>query len=95
MKPLERAKVEQEKVQREIRQLENHQKILLNKKADAERKARTHRLIERGAILESVFPSVIHLSNEEVKAFLSDVSQLPEVRKKLGSEQNARYRGIH
>ena len=86
MKSLERAKVEQEKAQREIRQLENHQKILLNKKADAERKARTHRLIERGAILESVFPSVIPLSNEEVKAFLANVSQLSEVQKLLTRE---------
>ena len=86
---------ERRSVEMEIRQLENRQKILLNKKSDVERKERTHRLIERGAILESVFPSVIHLSNEEVKAFLADVSQLPEVRKKLGSAQNARYRGIH
>lgn len=65
MKSMEHAKTGRENVQREIRQLENHQKILLNKKANAERKARTHRLIERGAILESVFPSVIPLSNEE------------------------------
>ena len=86
MKPLERAKVEQEKAQREIKHLENRQKILLNKKADAERKDRTHRLIERGAILENVFPSVIHLSNEEVKAFLANVSQLSEVQKLLTRE---------
>lgn len=52
-------------------------------KTDAERKERAHRLIERGAILESVFRSVIPLSNEEVRAFLSDVSRLPEVRKLL------------
>jgi len=44
------------------------------------------RLIERWAILESVFPSVIPLSSEEVKAFLSDVSQLPEVRMLLKRE---------
>jgi hypothetical protein len=93
MKPLERAKGEHEKVQREIRQLENHQKILLNKKANAERKARTHRLIERGAILESVFPSVIPLSNEEVKAFLANVSQLSEVRKLLTKETENRDAG--
>ena len=35
-------KSEQEKGQREIRQLENRQKILLNKKTDAERRTRTH-----------------------------------------------------
>lgn len=51
MNPLEE---EKHKLEKEIRQLENRQKILLNKKSDAERKARTRRLIERGAILESV-----------------------------------------
>ena len=79
-----------ERAKEEIRQLENRRKILLNKKSDAERKERTHRLIERGAILESVFPSVIPLSNEKVRAFLSDISRLPEVQETLKSEQNAR-----
>lgn len=55
-----------------IRQLENRQKILLNRKADAERKTRTHRLIERGAILESVFPEIIPMTGEQVKAFLEE-----------------------
>ena len=84
--PMEKSKDEVQAVREQICQLKNHQKILLNKKSDAERKERTHRLIERGAILESVFPSVIPLSNEKVKAFLSDVSQLPEVRKLLKTE---------
>lgn len=78
---------ERRSVEAEICQLKNRQKILLNKKSDAERKERTHRLIERGAILESVFPFVIPLSNIEVKAFLSEVSQMPEVRKLLKMEQ--------
>ena len=59
-----------EAVREKIRQLENRQKILLNWKADAERKARTHRLIERGAILESVFPQTVPMTGEQVKAFL-------------------------
>lgn len=83
---MEKSKDEVQAVREQIRQLENRQKILLNKKSDTERKERTHRLIERGAILESVFPSVIPLSNEEVKTFLSDVSQLSEVRKLLKTE---------
>lgn len=61
---------EPETVWEKIRQLENRQKILLNRKANAERKARTHRLIEHGAILESVFPEVVSMSGEQVKAFL-------------------------
>lgn len=68
---------EKKKVETELRQLQNRQKILLNKKANAERKARTHRLIERGAILESVFPAVADMSGEEVKAFLLSLSRLP------------------
>ena len=56
--------------QLENRQLENRQKILLNRKTDAERKARTHRLIERGAILESVFPKIVPMTGEQVKAYL-------------------------
>ena len=64
------ASQEPEAVREKIRQLENRQKILLNRKADAERKARTHRLIERGAILESVFPEIIPMTGEQVKVFL-------------------------
>jgi hypothetical protein len=63
-------KPEPEAVKEKIRQLKNRQKILLNRKADAERKARTHRLIERGAILESVFPEIISMTGDQVKAFL-------------------------
>jgi hypothetical protein len=59
-----------EAVRKKICQLENRQKILLNRKADAERKARTHRLIERGAILESVFPKIVPMTGEQVKAYL-------------------------
>lgn len=77
MNTLEQAKAEQEKVQREIQQLENRQKILLNKQADADRRARTRRLIEHGAILESVFPATITMTGEEVKAFLLSLSRLP------------------
>lgn len=60
-----------EAVREKIRQLENRQKILFNRKVNAERKARTHRLIEHGAILESVFPEIVPMSGEQVKAFLT------------------------
>ena len=69
-KDMPTAKQEPETVREKIRQLENRQKILLNRKANAERKARTHRLIERGAILESVFPEIAPMTGEQVKAFL-------------------------
>lgn len=57
MPDIDKLKAQQEKVKTEIRQLENRQKILLNRKTDAERKARTRRLIEHGAVLESIFPA--------------------------------------
>lgn len=57
--------------------MENRQKILLNKKTDAERRTRTRRLIEHGAILESIFPAAVTMTGEEVKAFLLSLSCLP------------------
>ena len=47
---------EQEEVLKEIRQLENRKKILENKQRNEERRVRTRRLIERGAVLEGIFP---------------------------------------
>ena len=65
-------KEEREKVLKEIRQL-----LLENKLRNEERKARTRRLIERGAILEGIFPLASNLSGAEVKAFLIALSHLP------------------
>ena len=86
MPDIDKLKAQQEKVKTEIRQLENRQKILLNRKTDAERKARTRRLIEHGAILESIFPATSDMTGEEVKAFLSAISRLPEVVRLLKNE---------
>lgn len=41
------------------------------RKREKERKSRTRRLIQEGAILESVFPHVKTLELEEVQQFLS------------------------
>ena len=69
--------LEEKKVEKEIGQMQNRQKILLNRKRTEEHRARTHRLIERGAILEAVFPPVMEMDGEEVKAFLLALSALP------------------
>ena len=71
------SKEEREKVLKEIRQLENRQKILENNQRNEERKARTRRLIERGAMLEGIFPLAPNLSGAEIKAFLIALSHLP------------------
>ena len=71
---------EEQQVEKKIGQLQNQQKILLNRKRTEERRARTHRLIGRGAILEAVFPAVVDMEGEEVKAFLIALSRLPGAR---------------
>ena len=89
MPDIDKLKNQQEKVKTEIRQLENRQKILLNRKTDAERKTRTRRLIEYGAILESIFPATTAMTGEEVKAFLFAISRLPEVVRLLKNESDS------
>ena len=68
---------EEQEIEKKISQYQNRQKILLNKKRTEEHRARTHRLIGRGAILEAVFPAVVSMEGEEVKAFLIALSCLP------------------
>ena len=76
-KSLEVQKAEAEK---KARQYENQVKILLNKQRDAERRARNHRLIVHGAILEGVFPAIISTDGEIARDFLIEVSHLPGVQ---------------
>ena len=71
---------EEQAVKKKIGQLQNQQKILLNRKRSEERRARTHRLIGRGAILEAVFPAVVEMEGEDAKAFLIALSRLPGAR---------------
>ena len=66
------------KAEKEAAQYEDQARILLNKQRDLERRARKHRLIERGAIFESVFPCFKTIEdNEAVQAFLITLSRLP------------------
>lgn len=67
---LKKLKAEKADNIKEIRQLNNRIKIITNRERDAERRERTHRLIEKGAIIESLLPATITLSGEEFKAFL-------------------------
>lgn len=73
-------KLHQEYVKNELRiqQLRNRQEVLLNQKRAEERKIRTHRLIEHGALLESLLPKVKDMTAEEVKDFLMPVIDLLE-----------------
>ncbi len=59
----------------QIRQLNNRIKILANRERDAERRERTHRLIEKGAIVESVLPQTVNMSSEDFKKFLISLTK--------------------
>ena len=84
---------EEQAVEKKIGQLQNRQKILLNRKRSEEHRARTHRLIGRGAILEGVFPAVVEMEGEEVEAFLIALSHLPGAAALVEKTQNARNEG--
>ena len=59
-----------ESIQTQIQQLENERKRLMQQQKEADRKTRTKRLIERGAILESLIPGADKFNNDQIKAFL-------------------------
>ena len=78
----QRAELEKKKAhaEQEIYQLQNKQKILLNRIRKEERNARTSRLCRHGAILEGVFPAIVTMDGESVKVFLIALSRLPGAR---------------
>jgi hypothetical protein len=84
---LKQIQQEQQENQKQLRQLQNHQTSLLKNQKDTGRKARTRRLIERGAILESVFPAVCDLDNEQVKDFLIRLANGADARELLRGTQ--------
>lgn len=61
------------KTQAQINQLTNKKKRLISEQKQAERKKRTKRLIERGAILESVIGNATEFTNEQIQALLIEV----------------------
>ena len=77
---IEKLRAEQEKnraaladAERELEQLEHRAARLTQSQSAAERKARTRRLIERGAIAESLVPNAAALTNDEFKSVLARV----------------------
>ena len=53
-----------------LRQLKNQEKKMLKQDIEKRRKERTHRLITRGAILESLIENVEELTDQEIKILL-------------------------
>ncbi len=59
-------------VEEQIKQLENQRKQLLQQERAEKRKERNHRLIEWGVIVESVFKEETEITNEQIKAIITD-----------------------
>ena len=55
---------------KKIRQFENREKMLRQKLSKEERRTRSHRLIVRGAVFESIVPEAKGMTNEESATFL-------------------------
>ena len=56
---------------KKIRQYENREKMLLRQKlSKEERRTRSHRLIVRGAVFESIVPEAKNMTDEEAAALL-------------------------
>jgi hypothetical protein len=70
-------------IEEQIAQLENRRRELMQKNKERERKARTKRLIERGAIVESVIGGADELTGERFKAFIERIAATPEARRAL------------
>ena len=67
---IETKQAELEKYEKKIVQLKNRKKQIKRMASIEGRKKRTHRLIERGAILESFIEGASEKSNEEIKEIL-------------------------
>ena len=78
--------------ERQLAQLQHKQQQLENRRSyyeEGDRRKRAHRLITRGAAIESVEPLAKVLSETEFYAFAKKALALPEVKSLLMSAVNA------
>ena len=69
-KTREELQAEIEDRKKKLRQLENREKVLRQKLSKEERRTRSHRLIVRGAVFESIVPEAKSMTDEEAAALL-------------------------
>ena len=69
-KTREELQAEIEDGKKKIRQFENQEKMLRQKLSKEERRTRSHRLIVRGAVFESIVPEAKNMTDEEAAALL-------------------------
>ncbi len=90
MKKLEQIRQESKEIKEKIndteerlRQLKNQEKKILKQDIEKRRKERTHRLITRGAILESLIENVEELTDKEIKIILEEATKTKEFKETL------------
>ena len=90
MKKLEQIRQESKEIKEKIndteerlRQLKNQEKKILKQDIVKRRKERTHRLITRGAILESLIENAEELTDEEIKILLEEAINTKEFKETL------------
>lgn len=69
--------------EKRLRQLKNQEKKILKQDIVKRRKERTHRLITRGAILESLIENAEELTDEEIKILLEEATKTNEFKETL------------
>ena len=69
-KTCEELQAEIEDRKKKLWQLENREKMLRQKLSKEERRTRSHRLIVRGAVFESIVPEAKNMTDEEAVALL-------------------------
>ena len=77
---------------KKIRQYENREKMLRQKLSREERRTRSHRLIVRGAVFESIVPEAKNMTDEEAADLLRLALTSEEARaylKKRAEDGNA------
>ena len=85
-KEIEKLQTEKEKVERQLAQEQHKIQRLENRAAyyeKGDRRKRAHRLITRGAAIESVAPQTKDLSETEFYAFAEQVLALPDTQRLL------------
>ena len=75
---------------KKIRQFENREKMLRQKLSKEERRTRSHRLIVRGAVFESIVPEAKNMTDEEATALLRLALTSEPAREYLKNEQRER-----
>lgn len=82
-KTREELQAEIEDGKKKIRQFENREKVLRQKLSKEERRTRSHRLIVRGAVFESIVPELKTMTEDEGKDFLYHIAKSSEAQEYL------------